>query len=193
MKNLLLALLACSGGVLAANKLVKVKSADGFYNEIRPLACDGTQLTAAIFVNSSQSNSCWREQQKLAQRAARQLPYVTTLLIDTQHKELRQLAHEYDMVDAPGIVLFEGGYPVVKNSLGELCSNSSECRLISDIKISDFVLSEFGDEMRERQIRDCENEGRIRLLREKEPTSYSTGGRYPDWIAAWQPWPLYWG
>lgn len=183
----------------------EIKTLEQLEEFISPVACDCRRLSAVVFHSSADSRS-YKRQRSIVKKVDQLVPHVQIALADISCPDISQAMNSMGIERGPALMLFKEGKPAsstvrpapveVSYGLGGVAQQRrllNRFNEISDTQLKDFILSNFCDELREIEIERTEHAARACLLAERDPGIWSTGGRWPDWIAAFQPWPLYWG
>lgn len=179
-----------------------IKTYQDLQEFVMPIPCDSRRLGAVVF-QSSTKPSLFKRQKAVVKKIDSLMPFVQVAIADTSCPALQEAATQMGIESYPALVLFKEGSPIsitnrnrmpITYGLG-LLSNQSNCApdLISDIELKKFILNNFCNDIKDVEMERTEHAARASLLAEKRPGIYSTGGAWPDWIAAFNPWPLYWG
>lgn len=168
-----------------------------------PIPCDSRRLGAVIFQPSLTQPLLFKKQKAVVKKIDSLMPFVQVGIADTSCPALQDAATQMGIESYPALVLFKEGSPVTITSRSRLpvtyglglTRSQPNCTpgLISDIELKKFILNNFCEDIKNVEIERTEHAARAALLAEKRPGIYSTGGAWPDWIAAFNPWPLYWG
>lgn len=201
---------------------IKLKSQEEFFDLICPNVVDVQRLSLVLFTPAPSyfhdPRDIYRQrsaQLEAIKKVQAQTEQIQVRWADINKPEMRELALESGFESFPVAALYKSGrliaryvpgrgsIPVsAKVPVAEVVTYSPSIMLsrprcnealISDQQLFDFTMSYFGGEIRSAREQQMDHAARMILLKEPHPTLYATGGMWPDWIAAFNPWPLYWG